>query len=78
MKNTRVIVVLLIAEPRSPLMRLDAEGGHQGGVIFPGAKLMQKALLDNTKIEIEKRNEAETVIYRVIQYDRAAIYAGSN
>ena len=29
---------------------LDAEGAHQGGVIFPGIKIMQKALLDNTKI----------------------------
>jgi type III pantothenate kinase len=36
---------------------LDAKGAHQGGVILPGIKTMQKALLGNTKIEA---SETET------------------
>jgi type III pantothenate kinase len=32
---------------------LDAKGVHQGGVILPGVESMRKALLSNTKIEID-------------------------
>jgi len=38
---------------------LDAKGVHQGGVILPGVASMRKALLANTKIEIDDATEVE-------------------
>lgn len=38
---------------------LDANGVHQGGVILPGVANMRKALLANTKIEINGASEVE-------------------
>jgi len=38
---------------------IDAKGVHQGGVILPGVESMRKALLSNTKIEIDVEAEVE-------------------
>jgi len=38
---------------------LDANGIHQGGVIFPGVEGMKKALLATTKIESDQKSEVK-------------------
>jgi len=52
---------------------LDANGVHQGGVIIPGAEMMQKALLANTKIEF---NDSEVEYNVLSQSTENAIHTG--
>ena len=60
---------------------LSAEGVHQGGVILPGAKIMQKALMANTKIatsEAEaKREQADPEFNVLSNTTEGAIHTGS-
>lgn len=61
---------------------LDEEGIHQGGVILPGAKIMQKALMANTKIAAGDAAEAKQALENsnlnvLSNTTEGAVYAGS-
>jgi type III pantothenate kinase len=52
---------------------LDAKGVHQGGVILPGIKVMKKALLSNTKIEVSDADVEFDVLSKTTE---GAIHTG--
>lgn len=52
---------------------IDAQGVHQGGVIIPGAEIMKKAVLANTKIEVDNTEVEFNVLSKNTEN---AIYTG--